>query len=161
MENTKWFTGPVIIALVLGLIVGFAAGTYTSPSRVESDAIIDGEATSTDSILDGIGVGDVSVDVIDQAAGDQVTVSDIKLDKVSWIAVRNYDNNTLGSVLGAYRLPAGVYASQVVDLLRPTVTGKIYAVTIFYDDGDLAFSSKSDALVMQGDQPFMVTFVAK
>jgi hypothetical protein len=161
MESTNWFTGPVIIALVVGIIVGFAVGTYTSPSRIESDSSIDDEATTTDSVSGSVGIDGVEVSVDDQPAGMTVDVYNLQLDKVSWVAVREYDNKTLGYTLGAHRLPAGTYATDQVDVVRPTVAGKTYAVTIFYDNGDLVFDGKTDALAAKDGQPFVVPFVVE
>lgn len=160
METAKWFTGPVLSALVLGVIIGFALGTYTSARapRVERDAALATTTASAD--LDFTGAG-VSVKVADQPAGKSVMVSDVQLDKVAWVAVRNYDNQKLGYVIGAHRLAAGAYVQDEIDVLLPTVAGKTYAVTIFYDNGDLVFDGKTDTLVTKDSQPLVATFVAK
>ena len=79
----------------------------------------------------------------------------------SWIAVADDSNGDIGYILGAQRLPAGVYQNVTVELLRDTVSEMPYHVVVFEDDGDDIFNHKSDILITLSDGSLLVSdFVA-
>ena len=163
METANWFKGPVIVALVVGLIAGFALGTYTAPRGAQKilDKDSESEVAATTSSSGMTSNGEVSFQVVDQPAGSEVFVSDLKLDKSAWVTVRKYEAGKLGYALGAYRLPAGTYEAESVDLIQPMDAGKTYAVTVLYDDGDKMFDADKDVVAEKDGLPLVSTFIAK
>jgi hypothetical protein len=101
-----------------------------------------------------------TVEVSDQPAGRAVMVKRISLEKTSWIAVRDFKDGKIGNVLGASRKEKGTMQDVIIDLLRSTEPGQQYAVVIFTDNGDGAFSTKTDTPVLSGSEPYRVTFSA-
>jgi len=101
------------------------------------------ERTST------LNVGNGAVDVVDQPAGNVVTLTGATFPtEEGWVAVRTYPNGQLGSILGAarYSKEQELVPSQV-HLLAPTTSGKEYAVVFFSEDGDHEFNLASDAQI--------------
>lgn len=84
-----------------------------------------------------------AVTIRDQAAGSNVTISDMTITKVSWVAVRDAKTKW---ILGARRFEPGQKTGIVV-LLRNTVADTKYEGVIYVDDGDKAFNHKKDILV--------------
>lgn len=83
-----------------------------------------------------------ALSVVDQAAGDSVTIASMTLTKPSWIAVQD----KRGWILGAGWFPAGA-TSGSVPLLRATLAGETYTALVYVDDGDKTFDFKKDAIV--------------
>lgn len=96
----------------------------------------------------------------DQPAGRAVLVKRVSLEKTSWIAVRDFADGKIGNVLGASRKDKGTTQDVIIDLLRATEPGKQYAIVIFADNGDGAFSTKTDTPILAGAEPYRVTFSA-
>lgn len=165
MQSAKWFSTPVVIALIVGIILGFAIGNYTQRGKggVAVDEALDDDTAAPEVVVAGAELeGDaVAVSTVDQPAGKIVLVSNVTLDKTAWLAVQNYSDGQLSNVLGAHRLAAGNYASDIIDLVIPTVADKTYAITVFYDEGDLNFSRKNDIPVLKSGSPIFATFVAE
>jgi hypothetical protein len=90
--------------------------------------------------------GDGALDVNDQPAGSAVVISDIDYPSVGgWIVVRDYQNGSAGSILGAARYDTAVGLTPTsVSLLRATQAGATYEVVFYSEDGDRAFSTASD-----------------
>ncbi len=132
-----------IVAFVAGLLIGgllvwvFSAPEATAPTEVVVDAnaakVIDvTDAATSDAAAPTVGEGKVAV-TGDIAAGESVavTVTDYPATD-GWVAIRDYVDGALGSVLGAsrYSQSEGKYPAKV-DLFRATEAGKNYAV-VFY-----------------------------
>ena len=100
------------------------------------------------------------LEVVDQPAGRAVIVKSVTVEKTSWIAVRDFANGKIGNVLGASRREPGTSRDTVVDLLRGTEPGKQYAVVLFIDNGDGAFSTKTDTPFMSGTETYRVIMTA-
>jgi hypothetical protein len=173
MEKSK-FSLPVVIALIVGLLVGYSFGAIvyrndSSGDVTKLDESLETEENNEEGIITAgageekvLGVpGEVSFSVANQTAGSQVVIAEASVDRVTWLAVRDYAESKIGNVLGAKRLPAGAHTDVAVELLRPTIAGQSYAVVAFYDDGDLAFDHKVDAAVMEGDMIILKTFLVQ
>jgi len=136
--------------LVLGFIVGFLV---TGDSRQNKELYFEDEIT--EDMIENIQVDesassiskDVVLKAVDQKAGVAVTVSEINIPTTSWVAIREDKNGELSWILGARKLPTGVHKDVYVPLQRATVSGKLYHVVIYEDDGDNLFDYKADTLV--------------
>lgn len=93
--------------------------------------------------------GDGAVSVNDQSAGDMVTLESVvfPIDE-GWIAVRSYENEQLGNILGAARFSKEQgLVPESVPLLAPTTAGRQYAIVFFTENGDREFSLATDVQV--------------
>lgn len=179
MDKSK-FSSTVIIALIIGLVAGFALGAYLYGDRgsAETGALqTDGWPEGGDIELSGEtslatsggqaaatpsrpAAAAVALVVDDQIAGPSVIVRDATLAAESWLAVRDYKAGQPGNILGARRLPAGTHPAELITLLRTTAAGQSYAVVIYEDDGDGQFDHKKDSLLARDGQPLIVPFRA-
>jgi hypothetical protein len=176
-----------IIAFVVGIVLGYlvAWGIYATPAGEVteenglvststpltggSSSVISDEVggslltptvpTGTTPALISVGAGE-TIAVMDQAAGQTVEVDGVTSAGVTWVAVREYANNQLGNILGARRIPGGDGQTVMVELLRPTIAGRDYAVVLYRDNGDLAFNHRTDSLVVEDELPVMEVFAA-
>lgn len=110
-------------------------------------------------------VGEGSIEVADQAAGSVVTLGKLEFPATDgWVAVRDFDGTNVGGILGASRFSAsqGLLPTNV-ELLRPTVQGKTYAVVFFTEDGSLTAAGKLffDPANDQQYADILKTFVAQ
>lgn len=86
-----------------------------------------------------------AVSVRDQQAGNTIVVDSASLAQDGWIVVHEEIlDGVIGNALGATRKDAGTYTAVSIELLRPTVAGKHYWVTVYADNGDKIFSLKDD-----------------
>ncbi len=91
-------------------------------------------------------VGDGKITVENQAAGKFVTLKSATYPiSEGWIAVRDYQNDQLGVVLGAARFSEeqGLVPTGVT-LLRTTTAGKEYAIVVYTENGDKKFNVADD-----------------
>lgn len=103
--------------------------------------------------------GEGSLEVEDQVASTRVAIeSAVFPTDEGWIAVRDYTNGQLGSILGAtrYSREQGLIPESV-GLLRSTVAGNEYAVVFYRENGDREFSVANDVMV----SGIMTTFTAE
>ena len=173
-----------IVAFVVGLLIGgmlvwaFSGPTASAPEASKSDEVEnatteakDEASVASSAVTDSVDVaveehskpelkvGNGSVVVPDQKAGISV-----KLDSATypvtegWIGVREYNNDQLGYILGVVRFSEsqGLVPSAIA-LQRATSPGNRYAVVIFTEDGDFAFSLAGDVQI----DTIFDTFVAK
>ena len=99
--------------------------------------------------IKSIEIGDGTINVINQDAGNSVSLESATFPtEEGWVAVRTYQNEELGSILGAVRFSKenGIAPDEVV-LLTPTRPGKDYAVVFFADDGDRKFNPANDGQI--------------
>ena len=103
-------------------------------------------------------VGEGSISVNDQAAGNSVAIDGAIFPVTEgWIAVRSYNDGQLGNILGAARFSQEQgLAPDAVPLLTPTIVDREYAVVFFSDDGNREFNLDGDAQL----DVVMETFVA-
>jgi hypothetical protein len=165
-----------VVAFITGLLIGgllvwvFSStpeNTVMAPSDESttsetSDAPSDNETTvvsavkSTDAPVNTPVIGDGSLTVGDQSAGDVVTLTNVAYPaKTGWIVVRDYSNGLAGNILGAarYNLDEGL-TPKSVSLLRKTMKDSSYQVGFFTESGDKAFSLSDDIPVRGGEAVF-------
>jgi hypothetical protein len=170
-----------VVAFIAGLLVGgllvwlFAGGERMAeaPDSTDETEVALTEDTQSDSEAGSNGssdqtqandtpelpVGDAAVSVNNQPAGSVVSLESATFPTdEGWIAVRQYTNGNLGSILGAiqYSKSAG-RVPQEIPLVAPTTAGREYAIVFFSQDGNRAFNLDGD---VQLDTP-LVTFTAE
>lgn len=93
----------------------------------------DTSGTSSEDTMSNMEVGDGSVTVSDQAAGDSVALEAVTYPMTDgWIGVTEYSNDRVGTLLGVARFSEGEgLVPENIQLLRATEPGKNYAV-VFY-----------------------------
>lgn len=175
-KEEEMSTGIIVVVVALGLCFGFYIGTPKGEKKplAENDAA----ATTTQIVSEKITVAPEkkeeekptpktiftpvansaktgkTIAVSSQPAGNTVTVQSAVLSKDGWVAVRENIGGEMGSVLGAAWFPKGTATNVTIELLRNTAPGKTYFVTIFTDNGDKKFSSKTDTLIPESSETF-------
>lgn len=148
----------------IGLGVGLAVSAawflgdteHLLPDTDRSEA---SETASSSPVLTTTDAGAVSV--MDQKAGDTVTVASVTVPPPGvWVAVREVTGDTLGNVLGAVRVH-GPLSNVEVPLLRATVPGQVYAVTLYRDDGSPEFDPTQSSVYVDFDTGERVTALFK
>jgi hypothetical protein len=139
-----------LVAFVVGLLIGgmlvwaFSGGTHDhKDDKKKSDA----EVTATTTVdtaevkameTNTVTVGEANISIKDQAAGTIVAIDSATYPiEEGWIAVRDYQNDTEGFVLGAVRFSKrdGLNPMEIT-LQRPTVAGQKYAISLYEEGGD-------------------------
>lgn len=160
----------IVGALIIGLLVGFAAGVFWQERRsggatrddtadgnplAETGKIAAPAATSTSSVAmtGGFPVGNLVVN--DQPASVRVGIASFDAKETLWVVVREEKNGALGNILGAQKVSAGDKQAAVVELLRPTIAGGIYRVVFYRDVGDPAFNYREDVIIGGVEGKFM------
>lgn len=168
MEKPKVATG-TLVALAIGLLVGFGVGWYSRQARSSPTAFLPPGVSEIDNFgnLDQAAAPAATIltveprlSVANQPAGSRVLVSKVSLGERSWLAVRDDQNGAPGWILGAKRLEPGDHDEAVIELLRPTVAGRSYFIFIYRDDGDMAFDHTKDILTTRGAAPLTFSFSA-
>lgn len=88
--------------------------------------------------------GEGELEVANQPAGSVVALSRAQFPTADgWVAIRDYDNETTGGILGAarYSQSQGLIPEEV-ELLRETDSGKTYVAVFFTEDGSVNESGK-------------------
>lgn len=92
-----------------------------------------------------------TVSVADQPAGNSAIVESVTVPPPGvWVAVRDMTGNMVGNILGAAHARGPVSLFEV-PLLRSTVSGRTYAITLYRDDGDDAFDLEKDSAYVDFD----------
>jgi hypothetical protein len=119
-------------------------GDDTTSTTDDSDdaptPAVEGETVSME-------VGEGSANVANQPAGLSVALDGATFPtEEGWIAVRTYQNDQLGSILGAARYSQSQgLVPEAIPLLAGTVPGGQYAVVFFSEDGNREFNLDGDA----------------
>ena len=178
-ENETQESQKTVVAFVAGLLIGgllvwvFSdtpdAVAPTDVTEDEVSEVADDEAEETTSTEESVTdeseaassmqVGDGSITVNDQPAGDSVVLASATFPtSEGWVAVRSYPNGQLGSILGAVRYSEEQgLVPEMVPLLAPTAAGRTYAVVFFSEDGDREFNLANDAQI----DGILTTFTAQ
>lgn len=159
--TTSNASGKIVGALIIGLLVGFAAGVFWQERRSGREpregAALDTSGTETDTEktaatstaatrkTGGSPVANLLVN--DQPASDRVGIASLDAKETLWVAVREEKNGALGNILGAQKIFIGDKQAAIVELLRPTVSGGAYRVVFYRDIGDPAFNYREDTIV--------------
>lgn len=169
-------SGKIVGALIIGLLVGFAAGVFWQQRRTSVPPTMKNTAanvlgtktevstktdagttatptesapsTGTPAVTLSTGTRAVANLVVrEQPAGPRVGIANLDVIEAVWIAVREETDGKIGNILGAQKVFAGNNQAVVVDLLRPTRAGGTYRVVAYRDVGDPAFNYREDTMV--------------
>ncbi len=137
-----------LVAFVVGLLIGgMLVWAFSGPSDAskKEDKKMDEKTSSTTvekmdkmSETKSLSVGDADIEIADQAAAMTVKIDSATYPvEEGWIAVRDYQDDKEGYVLGAVRFSKadGLVPTEVV-LTRPTVAGQKYAISLYKEGGD-------------------------
>lgn len=115
----------------------------------ETSAGSDSTDEETESQTPTMQTGEGALEVSNQPAGSSVAIEGATFPNDNgWIAVRSYENEQLGNILGAARFSREQgLVPESVPLLVPTVAGRTYAVVFFTEDGDREFNLATDTQV--------------
>jgi hypothetical protein len=138
-----------LVAFVVGLLIGgILVWAFTGPStsapkdEMKKDEVT--ASTTTENTGDTANTGSVKtgdkadITVEDQSAGKSVKISDATYPVAEgWIAVRDYQDDKEGYVLGAMRFSKrdGLNPMEI-ELQRPTIAGHKYAISVYEETGD-------------------------
>lgn len=151
----------VVLALVVGLLIGFGWGRQTAGGADMAAASAQTASTSTGQKIVGgdligssgktpvegtVAQGD-SVSVASQPAGMSVALTSVTLTQEGWVAIRDSSGTTLGAALFA----PGTHAGVSVALLKPTIAGGNYQALMYFDDGTKMFNLKTETIVLNPD----------
>jgi hypothetical protein len=141
-----------VTGCLIGLFIGYMFGSNESSVLKERVQGKDNVATTTD----------YSIVVSDQPAGESVVVGPVAVPVISWVAIRESNNDVVGRILGAQKVVPGLHDSVTIELLRPTVASVMYAAVFYEDDGNGEFDYKNDKLIeVTAGVPVMSRFVAR
>lgn len=148
MDMKKY--GTEIVVGVCALIVGFGIGAWWKTDSIDRSIDADQARTAlsaadeqASSTFLSAANGDF-VDVEDQKAGNQVTVTSALFSQKGWVVIAEDDHGKPARILGAQEFVPGM-ATGTVDLLKPTIAGGSYHAMIYIDNGDNIFDYKVDA----------------
>jgi len=177
MENEGGSISSYIIVAIIAFVLGFGSG-YLWASKIASAVLVNnatgdtiGRVTpvtgdTTSGVITPIGptgamIARNALIVRDQLAGINVKISQMSLEQVSWVVVREDDGTGApGRILGAQLFDTSA-TNGVVKLLRGTTIGKTYYAMIYNDNGDHVFDSKLDSpLLGDNGKPRMAIFKA-
>lgn len=174
MEQQSRITNSTVVALIIGLILGFAGGAYWYKSKMakiegavvkETSDTTEKEAmttkpevtTPTSPVVSTV-VDTNIVTAPNQKAGSTVLVDRVVSETEIWVAVREDNGGLMGNILGAKKVAAGTSEDVVIELLRPTVANAKYYVVLFRDNGDGMFDNKTDAIIESDGRIVVSTF---
>ncbi len=148
LSTNNWILiGVVAVAVILG---GWwiMSRDASSTNENEEEETVDTSSVPIDlSSTPSTTSDDESVSVVDQPAGETVTVSSANFTESGWIAIRD----DRGWILGAGRFATGAHSNVSVELLRGTTAGERYQVLLYIDDGDGVFDLDKEILVTRSD----------
>lgn len=135
-----------LVAFVVGLLIGgmlvwaFSGPTNEAPKETSeaADVVVEEAPATEETTETGLSVGEANITTGNQPAGTVVTIKDATYPfEEGWVAVRDYTDGVEGFVLGAVRFSKadGLVPTEVV-LLRPTVAGNTYALSLYKENGD-------------------------
>ncbi len=175
-EQEKQEGQKTVVAFVAGLLIGgLLVWIFTSPEPAVSpegsnddavaEEVVETETETPDSETEApapvpeLVTGEGKVTLGEQTAGSVVEFDAVTFPvDEGWVAIRSYNDEQLGNILGASRFSkAQGLVPESVQLLAPTVSGRTYAVVFFTENGDRAFNLANDAQI---DGVFS-TFTAK
>ncbi len=138
-----------LVAFVVGLLIGgMLVWAFSGPNDgTKKDEMKSDEKTETMEKEGGemeagekmeMKVGDANIGVADQAAGNTVKIDAATYPvEEGWIAVRDYQDDKEGNVLGAMRFSKADGLNPMdIELTRPTVAGQKYAISLYEETGD-------------------------
>lgn len=163
-------SGKIVGALIIGLLVGFAAGVFWQERRTggeprentalnisgtEADSNAVATSTRTASLRKTGELPVANLIIKDQPASERVGVASFDAKETVWVAVREEKDGKLGNILGVQKVFIGDKQAAIVELLRPTISGGAYRVVFYRDIGDPAFNYREDTMVEGLEGKFM------
>lgn len=148
-HSVSFFISGLIVGMLLGYFFGGNVRLNNIPDAVDISIPV---ATSSPRY---------SISVASQNTGSSVIISSVTVPEISWVAIRENNNDVMGRILGAQKVFPGTTRDVVVELLRPTTSQVMYASVIYKDDGDGEFDFKIDELVSQDDIPVLSRFLVQ
>jgi len=170
-ELEKQESQKTVVAFISGLLIGglLVWVFSSSPEQVEAPDVMDdsdteqpasdGNNTSNEAAVSGatnnnasnntVEVGDGSITVNDQPAGNSVAISNLELPtEAGWIGVQEVIDGVPGNILGAarYSVEEGLIPTSI-ELVRGTTAGGVYNVIFFTNFGDKGFDLSEDTLI--------------
>ena len=137
-----------LVAFAVGLLIGgMLVWAFSGPSDTKKDTKDADEVTASSTLETTeeeasapttLNVGDANIKIADQAAGMAVKIDSATYPvEEGWIAVRDYQDDKEGYVLGAVRFSKadGLIPTEIV-LTRPTVAGQKYGISLYKEGGD-------------------------
>ena len=149
-----------VVAFIAGLLIGgllvwvFSSPAPTQEMQDTNDQTTEQAATADKNsntnvqpsadkgqestpVIPVLPTGDGAISVAGQAAGNSVVLTSAEFPTAEgWVAVRDYDGENVGGILGAARYSQSQgLIPQEIELLRSTVAGTEYAVVFFTEDG--------------------------
>lgn len=169
-KDWQWFGGGFAAGVIIMGFIWIAMTSHTAKVAVSDTG------TSTDSSIiastskrvttpnNAVAVNETSttasgetISTVDQSAGIIAYISSVTVMHTTWIAIKD----TNGRILGAHRIETSG-TNVAVNLLRAMVKGQTYQAVLYVDNGDKAFSSKTDTLVVGSERaPVASTFKAQ
>jgi hypothetical protein len=145
----------IFIAFILGLVIGALTTNYLLGSEQPEESKNTGSNNELSIVTDKIDPdrGDnlnnflgtnASFEVSNQLAGNNVTVTNVKMPQSGWVVVHEVLDGFVANALGATRIDEGDYDVVTVELLRPSVPQSDYVVTLYADDGNKHFDINAD-----------------
>jgi hypothetical protein len=137
-----------LVAFVVGLLIGgMLVWAFSGPSDSAKKTEVkldETTASSTDEMTieatdeKMLAVGETNIKISDQAAGTVVKIDSATYPvEEGWIAVRDYQDDKEGYVLGAVRFSkADGLNPMEIELTRGTVAGQKYAISLYKEGGD-------------------------
>ncbi len=137
-----------LVAFVVGLLIGgMLVWAFSGPSDAskkedkkmdEKNASSTVEKTTKNDGVKTLSVGDADVVIKDQAAAMTVAIDSATYPvEEGWVAIRDYQDDKEGYVLGAARFSkADGLVPAEIELTRPTVAGQKYAISLYKEGGD-------------------------
>lgn len=137
-----------LVAFVVGLLIGgMLVWAFSGPSDTskkedkkmdEKNASSTVEKTTKNDGVKTLSVGDADVVIKDQAAAMTVAIDSATYPvEEGWVAIRDYQDDKEGYVLGAARFSkADGLVPTEIELTRPTVAGQKYAISLYKEGGD-------------------------
>lgn len=138
-----------LVAFVVGLLIGgMLVWAFSGPSdsaKKDNKKADEVTASSTEEMTSisadeskSLAVGSADIKISDQGAGMSVKIDSATYPvEEGWIAVRDYQDDKEGYVLGAARFSKadGLVPSDI-ELTRPTAAGQKYAISLYKEGGD-------------------------
>jgi hypothetical protein len=147
-EVTTQDSQKTLVAFVVGLLIGgMLVWAFSGPndaSKKEDKKMDEKTASTTEAKVETssdkttLSVGEANIAINDQTAAETVQINSATYPvEEGWIAVREYQDDKEGYVLGAVRFSKadGLVPSEII-LQRPTIAGQKYAISLYKEGGD-------------------------